>query len=102
MTQYTGILGIIALLAIAFGMSNNRKAIDKYLIVWGLGLQLVFGLFILKTPMGQPFFSLVDKVVKKLISFLELKHPYECPSIIAFPIKKTNDKFLNWVKEQTA
>jgi len=72
MTQYTGILGIIALLAIAFGMSNNRKAIDKYLIVWGLGLQLVFGLFILKTPMGQPFFSLVDKVVKKLISFADI------------------------------
>jgi len=72
MTQYTGILGIIALLAIAFGMSNNRKAIDKYLIVWGLGLQLVFGLFILKTPMGQPFFSLVGKVVKKLISFADI------------------------------
>ena len=46
-------------------------------------------------------FKTNDKRVKKLISFLELKHPYECPCIIAFPIKKTNDKFLNWVKEQT-
>ena len=46
-------------------------------------------------------FKTNDKKVKKLISFLELKHPYECPCIIAFPIKKINDKFLNWVKEQT-
>ena len=38
--------------------------------------------------------------VKQLISFLESKHPYERPSIIAFPIKKTNKKFLYWVKKQ--
>ena len=46
-------------------------------------------------------FKTNDKKVKKLISFLESNHPYECPAIIAFPIKKTNNKFLNWVKEQT-
>ena len=45
-------------------------------------------------------FKTNDKKVKKLISFLELNHPYDCPAIIAFPIKKTNDKFLNWVKQQ--
>ena len=31
-------------------------------------------------------FKTNDKNVKKLISFIELKHSYECPSIIAFPI----------------
>ncbi|PPR29415.1 MAG: hypothetical protein CFH28_00946, partial [Alphaproteobacteria bacterium MarineAlpha6_Bin6] len=31
------------------------------------------------------------------ISFLEKTHPYECPAIISFPIKKVNKKFLNWV-----
>ena len=45
--------------------------------------------------------KVLDKNVKKLISFIELKHSYECPSIIAFPIKKTNNKFLKWVKGQT-
>ena len=47
-------------------------------------------------------FKTTEKKVKKLILFLEKNHPYECPPIISFPIKKTNDKFLNWVKEQTA
>ena len=45
-------------------------------------------------------FKTNDKKVKKLISFLELNHPYECPAIMAFPIQKTNNKFLNWVKGQ--
>ena len=72
MAQFTGILGIIVLLAIAYAMSNNRKGVDKRLIAWGLGLQLFFGIFILKTPFGQPFFSTVDKVVKKLISFSDI------------------------------
>ena len=39
--------------------------------------------------------------VKSLISFIELKHPYECPPIIAFPAKQANKLFLNWVKNQT-
>jgi len=69
MAQFTGILGIIVLLGIAYAMSNNRNAVNKRLIVWGLGLQLFFGLFILKTPFGKPFFAFVDKFVKKLISF---------------------------------
>lgn len=69
MSDFTGILGIFVLLAIAFAMSNNRSAIDKRLVVWGLLLQLTFALFILKTPIGQPFFASVDTVVKKLLSF---------------------------------
>ena len=45
-------------------------------------------------------FKTNDKKVKQLISFLKLNHPYDCPAILAFPIKKTNDKFLKWVKKQ--
>ena len=45
-------------------------------------------------------FKTNNKKVKKLITFLELNHPYECPAIIAFPVQKTNNKFLNWVKDQ--
>ncbi len=45
-------------------------------------------------------FKTNNKKVKKLITFLELNHPYECPAIIVFPVQKTNNKFLNWVKDQ--
>jgi periplasmic divalent cation tolerance protein len=46
-------------------------------------------------------FKTSEKKLKKLISFLEKKHPYACPPIISFPIKKVNKKYLDWVKKQT-
>ena len=64
-----GLLGIITLLGIAVAMSNNRKQINFRIVGWGLGLQLIFALFILKTPMGKPVFGFFDKVISKLISF---------------------------------
>ena len=69
MERLIGILGIIVLLGIALAMSNNRNSIPWRLVTWGLGLQLLFAIFILKTPMGQPFFGAVDTVFKKLLSF---------------------------------
>ena len=64
-----GIIGIIVLLGIAFTMSNNPKKINYRIVFWGMGLQLIFALFILKTPIGKPLFSFFDKVISKLISF---------------------------------
>ncbi|MFQ6613844.1 MAG: NupC/NupG family nucleoside CNT transporter [Fidelibacterota bacterium] len=69
MTHLTGILGITTLLGIAVLMSNNRKRIPWRMVIWGLVLQLSFALFILKTPIGQPFFSLLDTGIQKLLSF---------------------------------
>ena len=69
MERFIGILGILVLLAIAVAMSNNRKAIPWRLVIWGLGLQLIFAIFILKTPIGQPFFGVIDTAIKKILSF---------------------------------
>ncbi|MBT8189362.1 MAG: NupC/NupG family nucleoside CNT transporter, partial [Bacteroidia bacterium] len=69
MERYIGILGVIILLGIAFLMSNNRQRINYRLVAWGLGLQLIFALFILKTPIGYPFFQFFDKLIKKLLAF---------------------------------
>ena len=64
-----GLLGIVVLLGIAVAMSNNRKQINFRIVAWGLGLQLLFALFILKTPIGKPLFGFLDKSISKLISF---------------------------------
>ena len=69
MDQYKGILGILTLLAIAYAMSNNRNRISFRTIYWGLGLQFIFAVFILKTPIGKPIFSFLDKIITRLISF---------------------------------
>ncbi|MAV63971.1 MAG: NupC/NupG family nucleoside CNT transporter [Candidatus Marinimicrobia bacterium] len=69
MERLIGILGIFTILGIAFIMSNNRKNINLRIVIWGLGLQLLFGIFILITPFGKPIFSWFDKLIKKLLSF---------------------------------
>ena len=69
MEKYTGLIGIVALLGIAFSISNDRSKINYRLVGWGLGLQLTFAVFILKTPIGKPIFSFLDKAISKLISF---------------------------------
>lgn len=69
MERFTGLIGIFVLLGAAFLMSNNRSKIDYKLVLWGLGLQLAFALFILKTPIGYPFFEFFDVAIKKLLAF---------------------------------
>ena len=64
-----GILGVIVLLGIAFAMSNNRSAISWKLVIWGLSLQFIFAIIILKSPIGIPFFSAIDIFIKNLLSF---------------------------------
>ena len=67
--RMTGFLGIFLLLSIALGLSNNRSKINLRLIGWGLGLQWLFAICILKTPFGKPVFGFFDKVINKIISF---------------------------------
>jgi CNT family concentrative nucleoside transporter len=64
-----GILGIFTLLAIAYAMSNNRQKINYKLVVWGLSIQIIFALLILKSPFGKPLFRYLDVGIKKLVSF---------------------------------
>ena len=67
--RFTGLFGIVALLGIAYLLSNNRKAIKPRTILWGIGLQLLFAIIILKIPFVKSQFSNIDGIFKKLISF---------------------------------
>ena len=64
-----GIIGVFVLLGIAYGISENRENINFRIILWGLSLQLIFAISILKTPIGKPLFGFLDKSISKLISF---------------------------------
>ena len=67
--HFQGLIGVFVLLGIALMLSNNRNQINLRTVRWGLGLQLVFGILILKTPLGKPIFGFFDRVITKLISF---------------------------------
>jgi CNT family concentrative nucleoside transporter len=63
------ILGIIILIGLAWLMSENRKRVSWRLVFWGLGLQLIFALFILKTRAGFVLFDVARKAFDAVIGF---------------------------------
>jgi CNT family concentrative nucleoside transporter len=69
MGSLLGILGLFTLLSIALLLSENRSAINIKTVLYGLLFQLIFALFILKTPFGAPIFSFLDKSINILIGF---------------------------------
>lgn len=69
MARFTGIIGIIILLGLAYLWSNNRKAINYRVVFTGLGLQLALALFILKVPLGQQIFYWLGRAINKLLDF---------------------------------
>jgi CNT family concentrative nucleoside transporter len=69
MSSILGILGLFTLLSTALLLSENRSAINIKTVLYGLIFQLIFALFILKTPFGAPIFSFLDKSINILIGF---------------------------------
>ena len=68
MDRFTGLLGIAAVMAVAYLFSNNRRAIQPRVIYWGLGLQIGFAFLVLKTPLAQAFRAL-SSVINRLLGF---------------------------------
>jgi CNT family concentrative nucleoside transporter len=69
MGRFTGIIGIIVILGLAYLWSNNRKAINLRLVITGLILQITLAIFILKVPIGQDIFAFLGKGINKLLDF---------------------------------
>ena len=59
MQRFIGILGLVVLLSIAYAFSNNRKAIKPKTIAWGLVLQFIFALIVMKTTIGIQVFETI-------------------------------------------
>lgn len=55
MERFTGILGLIVIVAVAYLFSTNRGAIKLRVLLWGLGLQFGFAFLVLKTPLASGF-----------------------------------------------
>jgi CNT family concentrative nucleoside transporter len=72
MGRFTGIIGIIIILGLAYLWSNNRKAINLRLVITGLILQIVLAVFILKVPLGQDIFAWLGKAINKLLDFSQV------------------------------
>ena len=68
-TSAQPLVGVIAVLVIAYACSTNRYAIDARTVAWGLGLQIVFALVVLKTALGQQVFTVLGDWITRLLGF---------------------------------
>ncbi len=66
---YQPIFGAIVILGIAYACSTARRAINWTTVAWGLSLQVLFALIVLKTSLGQRVFSTLGAYITKLLGF---------------------------------
>jgi CNT family concentrative nucleoside transporter len=69
MDRFTGLIGVAVIFAIAFILSNNRKAINYRLVISGVGLQIAIALLVLKVPPVTRFFAMLGKGMGKIEQF---------------------------------
>ena len=67
MQKYIGIIGIAAIILVAFIASNNKKHINYRLVVTGLTLQILTAIFILKTSIGLYLFKKISILITSLL-----------------------------------
>jgi CNT family concentrative nucleoside transporter len=63
------LFGAAVILALAYAASANRRAIRWTTVLWGLGLQIVFAVLVLKTTAGQRVFATLGDGINKLLGF---------------------------------
>ncbi|MGE3841195.1 MAG: NupC/NupG family nucleoside CNT transporter [Vicinamibacterales bacterium] len=63
------LVGLLVILALGYAVSTNRSAINLRTIGWGLLLQVVFALIVLKTTIGQRVFQELGNVIGQVLGF---------------------------------
>ena len=69
MGRFTGLLGVVTMMGLAFAFSTNRRAIRVKTVAWGLGLQFFLAIFVLRVPAGEWLFAKAGYWAKHLLDF---------------------------------
>ncbi|MDM9585110.1 MULTISPECIES: NupC/NupG family nucleoside CNT transporter [unclassified Nostoc] len=65
-------LGILVFIGISYAFSVNRRAVRWRIVAWGLGLEFVFALVILKTAWGLNLFKSLGDIVGQFLAFSDV------------------------------
>ncbi len=69
MERLISLLGIFVFVGICYFLSVNRRAIRWVTVVWGIALQLIFGVLILKTKPGFAVFKILGDIVSQFLNY---------------------------------
>ncbi len=67
--RFTGILGLLTMLLLAWIFSTNRKAIRWRTVLWGLGLQWFFAFLVLRVSWGQDVLAVAGNAVNHMLDY---------------------------------
>src|SRR3984885_1582399 len=70
MQRFTGLLGLVVILAVAWLFSAHKRAIKLRIVLWGVGLQVAFALLVLKTDFGK-IFQTIGAGVNAMLNYAE-------------------------------
>jgi CNT family concentrative nucleoside transporter len=69
LTRLQPVAGLALILGIAYCLSTARRAIDHRTVAWGLALQFLFALIVLKTEAGRTSFQALGGVINRVLDF---------------------------------
>ncbi|WP_345315081.1 NupC/NupG family nucleoside CNT transporter [Ferrimonas gelatinilytica] len=69
MSVVMSLVGILTLLAIAFGLSSNRSAINWRTVGGAFAIQAALGAFVLYVPVGQVILGRISEAVSSVIGY---------------------------------
>jgi len=101
MGRFTGLLGIVLIVGLAYAFSTDRKAIQAKTVLWGLGLQFVFAVLVLKVEVGRQLFASAGEGVKWVVGHfnsgvsIPASDVYLDGNIIEVTPASTNPKFTD-------
>jgi len=89
--RLVSLMGLFALMALAWLAGTRSRVIPWRVVLWGLALQVGFALFVLRTPWGMTFFQAVNEGANTLLgyayqglSFVFGRLVTESPPVLAF------------------
>jgi concentrative nucleoside transporter, CNT family len=68
-SRLTGLVGLALIIAIGVALSHNRRAIRWRVVAWGLGLQVLFAIFVLRIPAGRALFRWLGDFITAILGF---------------------------------
>ena len=98
MARFTGLLGLLTFLGVAYALSSNRRAIKWRTVAWGLGLQVIFAFLVIKWTYGQRILQVASTAVTSALGhtadgstlvFGQLGDPHSPLSTFAFAVLPT-------------
>lgn len=67
--RLTGLIGVVLILGVGYALSRDRRAISGRVVAWGLGLQVLFAIFVLRIEWGRRLFAKLGDVVTTILGY---------------------------------